>query len=202
MTMGMKPNAIKPLAQLAWAMMKTGILGYGGGPSVIPLIRHEAVRRCRWMSDEEFAEILALANILPGPIATKMAAYLGYRIRGWIGASVAVLAHILPTAIAVIVLLTTFSRLSGLREVQGMIAAVVPVIAVMLGMMAYEFGEKAVRGLGGLIGTLGFAIAFLLLVVLSVHPAPVTLLFLVYGAVHLRLMERLKARRRRNMNRE
>lgn len=71
----------KPYLDLSWAMLKTGILGYGGGPSVIPLIRHEAVTRYKWMSDEEFGEILAFANALPGPIATKIAAYLGYRLK-------------------------------------------------------------------------------------------------------------------------
>ncbi|KAF9113979.1 hypothetical protein BGX30_006751 [Mortierella sp. GBA39] len=67
-------------------MFRTGILGYGGGPSTVPLIRHEAVSRYRWMADEEFGEVLAIANTLPGPIATKLAAYLGYRLKGTLGA--------------------------------------------------------------------------------------------------------------------
>lgn len=90
---------------LVIGMVRTGILGYGGGPSVIPLIRYEAVTRYKWVSDEEFGEILAIANALPGPIATKMAAYLGYKTKGVLGAIVSVLAHILPTSIAIIALL-------------------------------------------------------------------------------------------------
>ena len=50
---------------LVIGMVRTGILGYGGGPSVIPLIRYEAVTRYKWVSDEEFGEILAIANALP-----------------------------------------------------------------------------------------------------------------------------------------
>ncbi len=68
--------------QIAVAMCRTGILGYGGGPSVIPLIRHDAVTRYGWLTDDEFGETLAIANALPGPIATKMAAYLGYKLKG------------------------------------------------------------------------------------------------------------------------
>jgi chromate transporter len=181
--------------QLAWAMVKTGILGYGGGPSVIPLIRYEAVTRYRWLEDDEFGEILAIANALPGPIATKMAAYLGYRQKGILGSIVAVLTHILPSAIAMICLLSFVEYLSNSEVVQGMIAAVMPVISVMLGVMAYEFAKRAYKGLGKIIAVVFCGIAFVLLQLISVHPAIVIVLFLAYGAIHFRIVDRLKARR-------
>src|SRR5688572_10358760 len=117
----MKEKQDRHYFQLAWAMGKTGILGYGGGPSVIPLIRYEAVTRYRWMDDDEFGEILAIANALPGPIATKMAAYLGYRKKGVLGSIVAVITHILPSAIAMICLLSFVEYLSNSPVIQGMI---------------------------------------------------------------------------------
>ncbi len=181
--------------ELSWAMIRTGILGYGGGPSVMPLFRYEAVTRYRWISDDEFGEILALGNALPGPIATKMAAYLGYRSKGVSGAMIAILAHILPSAIAMIVLLSAVAFLSESKMIQGMIAAVVPVIAVMLGVMAYEFGEKAVKGLGVALGIALFVVVFVLLQVVHVHAAIVIALFLIYGAFHFRLVNWLKKRR-------
>lgn len=180
---------------ICWAMAKTGVLGYGGGPSVIPLIRYEAVTRYRWVEDEEFAEILAIANALPGPIATKMAAYLGYRVKGSAGACVSVLAHIFPSAVAMILLMSIVQWLSTSKIVQGMIAAVVPVIAVMIGVMAYEFGERAVKGLGKVLGIALFAIAFILLQLLGVHAAIVIVLFLAYGTVHFKVIDRIKERK-------
>lgn len=180
---------------IGWAMAKTGVIGYGGGPSVIPLIRYEAVTRYRWVEDGEFAEILAIANALPGPIATKMAAYLGYRTKGALGACVAVLAHILPSAAAMIALMSVVQWLSSSAVVQGMIAAVVPVIAVMIGVMAYEFGERAVKGLGKALGFALFAVAFVLLQLLGVHAAVVIVAFLAYGAVHYKAIDRIKERR-------
>lgn len=184
-----------PYLQLSWAMMKTGVLGYGGGPSVIPLIRYEAVTQYKWLEDEEFGEILALANALPGPIATKMAAYLGYRKKGVLGAVVSVLAHIVPSGIAMVALLSAVQWLSGSAVVQGMIGAVIPVIAVMLGVMAYEFGEKAVKGLGLYVGIGFFALAFGLLQLVQLHPAIVIILFLAYGAFHMRMKDAWKKRR-------
>ncbi|WP_322907641.1 chromate transporter [Paenibacillus campi] len=182
-------------SELSWAMIRTGVLGYGGGPSVMPLFRYEAVTRYRWISDDEFGEILALGNALPGPIATKMAAYLGYRSKGVPGAIVAILAHILPSSIAMIVLLSAVAFLSESKMIQGMIAAVVPVIAVMLGVMAYEFGDKAVKGLGLPLGIVLFVIVLLLLQVVHVHAAIVIALFLLYGAFHFRLVNWLQKRR-------
>jgi chromate transporter len=174
--------------QIAVAMCKTGILGYGGGPSVIPLIRHDAVTRYAWLSDDEFGETLAIANALPGPIATKMAAYLGYKLKGVRGALVSVLAHILPSCIAMIALLSAVNYLSGSKVVAGMIAAVSPVIAVMLGMMAYEFAQKAFKGLGKLIGAAFLVLALVLLEVLHLHPALVIVIYLAYGTVHYRIL--------------
>src|SRR5690606_39908313 len=81
------------------AFFRVGILGYGGGPASIPLIHKEVVSTYKWMKDEEFGDMLALANTLPGPIATKLAGYIGYRVSGILGLLNAVLATILPTIV-------------------------------------------------------------------------------------------------------
>ncbi|MED4921458.1 MAG: chromate transporter [Heyndrickxia faecalis] len=175
-------------AQLAMAMLRTGILGYGGGPSVMPLFRYEAVTRYKWLDDDEFGETLAIANALPGPFATKMAAYLGYKLKKTTGAVFAILFHILPSSIAMIALLSLVSVLSHSKIVAGMIAGVMPVVAVMLGQMAYDFGEKTVKGLGKVFGIAMFVISFLLLQTIHLHPAIVILIFLAYGSIHFRLV--------------
>lgn len=182
--------------EIGAAMLRTGILGYGGGPSIVPLIRYEAVTRYRWMSDEEFGEVLAIANTLPGPIATKLAAYLGYREKGALGAAVGLVSHIAPTCAAMVLLYAFITFFSTSPVIQGMIAAAVPVVAVMLGVMAYEFGEKAVKGLGIALGVILFAAAFALLQIVEVHPAIVIAAFLLYGAFHHKVTARWKAGRR------
>jgi chromate transporter len=176
--------------QIGLAMFRTGILGYGGGPSIVPLIRYEAVTRFQWMKDEEFMEVLAIANTLPGPIATKLAGYLGYRLKGAGGAAIGVLAHIVPTCVAMVGLYSFIHFFSTSHVIKGMIAAVVPIVAVMLGVMAYEFGEKAIKGLGWAAGLTFFIISFLLLQTFSVHPAIVIFMFLLYGAFHHKLKDK------------
>jgi len=183
--------------QIGAAMARTGILGFGGGPSIVPLIRYEAVTRYRWLTDEEFGEVLAIANALPGPIATKLAAYLGYRQKGSLGALVGVLSHIAPTSVAMVALYAFITFFSTSPVIRGMIAAVVPVVAVMLGVMAYEFGEKAVKGLGLYLGVALFALTFALLQFVDLHPAIVIAVFLGYGAFHHKVTARWSARRLR-----
>lgn len=186
----------KAYKEIVLSMLRTGVLGYGGGPSVIPLIRYEVVSRYHWIEDDEFGEVLAIANALPGPIATKMAAYLGYHKRGTLGAVVAVLSHILPSALAMVALFSVLYTLGHSKIVAGMISAVRPVIAVMLGQMAYEFGDRARKGLGAWLA-IGFGVlAFVLLAVVNVHPAIVIAAFLLYGAFHFRFQHRWKERQK------
>lgn len=178
--------------QLVTAMLRTGILGFGGGPSVIPLIQYEAVKRYKWIDEEEFSNMLALANALPGPIATKMGGYLGYRLKGWRGAVIGIIAHILPSSIAMIALMSLVHYLSQSAIVYGMIQGVTPVIAVMLGMMGYEFAQRAFKGLGIYAAIITIGLSFLLLQVAQIHPAIVIVIFLAYGSVHFKLFDRIR----------
>lgn len=139
---------MKPYIELAIGFARTGVTGYGGGPSTIPLIEYEAVKKYKWMSEEEFGEILALANTMPGPIATKMAAYIGFKVKGGFGAAVAILTHILPSIIAMLGLLGVLYSFRQSPIVSGMVQGVTPVIGFMLAEMAYRFFQKGSKGLG------------------------------------------------------
>ena len=86
------------------AFFRSGMLGFGGGPSVIPLVYKEVVDRFKWMDDQQFSDVLALGNTLPGPINTKMAGYIGYRVGGFMGMVTALIASIVPTVILMLVL--------------------------------------------------------------------------------------------------
>src|SRR5690348_509709 len=107
--------------ELFIAMLRCGVLGYGGGPATVPLFRYEAVVRYEWVEDNEFGEVLAIANALPGPIATKLAAYLGFRQKAVLGAIVAVLAHITPSCIAMVAFFSIISHFKSSPIISGMI---------------------------------------------------------------------------------
>ncbi|KYG27019.1 chromate transporter [Alkalihalobacillus trypoxylicola] len=130
------------------AFFRSGMLGYGGGPSTIPLVHKEVVTHYRWLTDEEFGDILALGNSLPGPINTKMSGYIGYKVGGWVGLINATLATIMPTVILIIALIGVLSQFRDSRVVAGMTEAVAPVVGVMLATLTYGFLKQANKGLG------------------------------------------------------
>jgi chromate transporter len=163
-------NQLKAYIELAIGFARTGVTGYGGGPSTIPLIEFEAVKKYKWMNEEEFVEILALANTLPGPIATKMAAYIGYKVRGSLGAIVAILTHILPSIIAMIGLLGVLYSYRESPIVSGMVQGVTPVIGFMLLEMAYRFFQNGRKGLGLSKMVILSAVSLLFIQFLDIHP--------------------------------
>ncbi|QGH33001.1 chromate transporter [Gracilibacillus salitolerans] len=162
-----------------WSFFKVGVLGYGGGPSSIPLVHKEVVDHYKWMDDDEFSDILAIGNTLPGPIATKMAGYIGYRLAGWLGAINAVLSTIVPSIIAMIILLVSLSTFSELPWVIGMTHAIVPVVGVMLAILTWDFVKKGTKDLGWKFNWALIVGSTVLLQLLNIHPAIIILVLLI-----------------------
>ncbi|ART62899.1 chromate transporter [Kushneria marisflavi] len=177
---------------LFMAFLRIGLLGFGGGPSMIPLVHAEAVTRYQWMSDDEFSDVLAIGNTLPGPIATKMAGTIGYRVGGVMGCINAVIAVIVPCIVAMMVLLGLFTRYRDQRWIQGMSEGVIPVVMVMMAQLTWDFFQKSRSVLGWLATLIMGAVAGGLIYGLDVHPG------LVIGAVLIAaLLRPEKGRRRR-----
>lgn len=162
-----------------------GILGYGGGPASIPLVENEVVDRYGWMSTQEFSEVLALGNALPGPIATKMAGYIGYVEGGWLGAVVGVFATIAPSLLLMIILLKVLMKYKDSEKVKRMTITVRPAIAVLLGVMAFQFFQSSYESSGVLQTIILLAASYLTLVRFNVHPAIVIAGALAYGGIFL-----------------
>nr|WP_234031419.1 chromate transporter [Lentibacillus cibarius] len=156
--------------RLMIAFFRVGMLGYGGGPGSIPLIHKEVVDKYEWMDEEEFGDLLALANTLPGPLATKLAGYIGYYVSGVIGMINAVLASIIPTILLMIVLLASLSSVRDVAWVEGMTAAVIPVVAMMLAVLTWQFFNRARQGMGWIQTVVMSALIFIAYQFLGVHP--------------------------------
>lgn len=167
------------------AFLIPGIVGYGGGPASIPLVEKEVVDRYGWMSVTDFSEMLAMSNALPGPIATKMAGYIGYEQGGILGAAIGVFATVAPSLILMILLLSILLKYKDSPKVKKMTELIRPTIAILLGVMAFDFFHTSYdqSGIGQMI-FLGLVSLFLM-EKLKVHPAFVILGALVYGALFL-----------------
>lgn len=132
------------LVDIFWAFLKPGIFGFGGGQATIPLIQEEVVEKSAWLTEEQFADYLAMGNTLPGPIATKMSVIIGYDLAGIPGAIVALLGMILPSTLAIILLFNVFLEYKDTAFVKGMSAAAKPVVVVLIGGVAYSMARSSV----------------------------------------------------------
>lgn len=168
-----------------WAFFLPGIIGYGGGPASIPLIENQVVETYGWMTTAEFSDTLAIGNALPGPIATKMAAYIGYEQGGVLGAFVALLATVGPSLLLMILLLNLLYRNRNSPRVKRLSSFVVPAIAVLMAMLALDFFSESVNVIDWIPTILIAVVSFLALEKFKVHPALVIVAGLVVGGLFL-----------------
>lgn len=171
--------------QIFLAFFIPGVLGYGGGPSSIPLVEQEVVQNYEWMSSQEFAEVLALGNALPGPIATKMAGYIGFEAGGILGSVIAVTATVLPSLLLMVFLAGVLYKMKGTKKFETLTTLIRPVIAVLLGVIAFDFFGSAYVESGMVHTLILMVVSFVMLKKFKIHPALVIIFGLVYGAILL-----------------
>ncbi|MBG9452210.1 MAG: chromate transporter [Bacillota bacterium] len=187
-------------ADIFMAFFRVGILGYGGGPSSIPLVHKEVVDKYKWMDTDEFGDVLALGNALPGPIATKMAGYIGYRVGGILGMVTALAATMVPTIVLMIILLTALNTFKDQPWVAGMTKAVVPVVAVMLATLTWDFVKKSSKSSLGWGWTLLFvAVSLILLEFVNIHPAIIIFVLLTAALLKKDKADKNEAKKERNL---
>ena len=171
--------------ELLWVFFYANFLGFGGGPAFIPLIEHEAVTTFAWFSETEFAEIVAMGNALPGPIAPQLAAYVGYAKAGIGGASVALFATIAPSLTMMFALMRLLTRHKDAPQIKKLTQYIRPTIAVLLVDIALRNFISAWVTDGWVHVLVLSAGSWLGLVKFKLHPALVVVGALGYGALVL-----------------
>lgn len=159
------------------------VLGYGGGPASIPLMYREIVTNHAWATPEEFSNILALGNALPGPIATKIAAFVGFDAGSWIGIFVALFATIAPSAVALVYMLRLLRKHRQSPIVKGITLLVQPVIAIMMLLLTWQMAGSSIASIGIIQSLLIAAVAFWAMQIRKIHPALVIVCAFAYGAI-------------------
>jgi len=169
--------------EIFWVFFITNILGYGGGPATIPLVQHEVSNVYGWMSEFEFTYMLAAANALPGPIATKMAGSIGFGQAGLIGATVALIATVIPSLILKIILMNFLLKHKESPRVKRISLYIKPTIAVLLGMIMFQNFTVSFDTMG-IVHLVILAVgAWFFLDKRKAHPSLVILGALVYGGL-------------------
>ena len=131
--------------QLFLSYLKIGLFGFGGGYAMLSLIQNEIVVQHQWMTNTEFADIVAVSQMTPGPIAINSATYVGYTIGsqagagvwgGLLGSVIATLGVCLPSLTVMLLLTRFFFRLKGNRYLAGAMTGMKPVVIGMIAAAA------------------------------------------------------------------
>src|SRR5436190_16847884 len=127
-------RSIYSLIDLVYYFLKLGATGFGGPVALVGYMHRDLVEKRKWISEEDYKEGLALAQLAPGPLAAQLAIYIGYIHFRILGATVAGIAFVLPSFFMVIGLGYAYVKAGGLPWMQavfyGIGAAVIGIIAV------------------------------------------------------------------------
>jgi chromate transporter len=136
---------MSPLWQVAGLFLRLGLTSFGGPAAHVVLIERECVERRRWITREQFIDLLGVANLIPGPTSTELAMHVGRQHAGWPGLVVAGVAFITPAALLVGALAAVYVRLGDLPATQALLAAVQPVVVVIVLQGVVPLARSAIR---------------------------------------------------------
>ena len=120
-------RALGPAGSLSWVALKVGLLSYGGGFVIVPLMRGDAVDRHHWMTDTAFLDAVALGQITPGPVVHTVAV-IGYAAGGLAGGLLAAAIAFAPSFVMVLAGAGRFDALRGSLRVQAFLTGAGPVV--------------------------------------------------------------------------
>jgi chromate transporter len=163
-----------------------GFVSFGGGYAMIPLIQEEVVTRHQWMSAQAFSDVIAVAGMSPGPIATNSAIFIGYEQMGISGAIISALGMILPSLMIILAVGAIFYKIQKSMMVKS---AFYGLRSIITGLIVYAGILFAVNN--GLVSSISwhtvsllviFALSLLALVRYRIHPVYVILISGLVGA--------------------
>ena len=118
--------------QLFWSFLQIGALSFGGGYAAMPLIQEQIVTQHSWLSVSEFADLITIAEMTPGPIAVNSATFVGIRVAGLPGALVATVGCILPSCILVTLIARLYLKYRDLHALQSVLSSLRPAVVAMI----------------------------------------------------------------------
>ncbi|MDN4575140.1 chromate transporter [Pandoraea cepalis] len=132
------------LGQMVLYMLRLGTFGFGGPVALVGYMHRDLVERRGWITDADYREGLALAQMMPGPLAAQLGIYLGYVHYRVVGATLAGIAFVLPSFAMVVLLGWAYAHFGGLAWMQAVFYGVGAAVVGIIAMSAYKLTTKTV----------------------------------------------------------
>lgn len=166
------------LLELFLVFFKLGAFTIGGGIAMIPLLQNAMINDKKWFTKDEFVDVVAVCQSLPGIIAINMATFVGYRRKGVIGSLVATIGVTLPSFVLILIIAKSIATLEDNAILLGAMAAL---RAAALGMVLAAIIQLAPTAIKNKWALIAAVLSFVLIAVLNINTAYVILLFIILG---------------------
>lgn len=153
--------------KVALSFLKIGAFSFGGGYAVLSFIQREVVEANGWITPEQFVDIVAIAEMTPGPIAVNSATFVGYNMFGVWGGIMCTLCTIAIPVILSLIVSFYFSKFKGNRQLQNALKGIRPAVIGLIAASCLSIAEISITSVYSL---LFFGIALLLVWKLKVNP--------------------------------
>src|SRR5574340_404691 len=142
----MRETKAQALREVFLLFLKLGFTAFGGPAAHIGIMHNEVVVRRKWLTDEEFLDLLGATNLIPGPNSTEMAIHIGFVRAGWPGLILGGLAFILPAMGMVLGLAWAYVRYGPTPQAGWLLYGIKPVVIAIILQALWNLGRKAVKG--------------------------------------------------------
>lgn len=160
--------------------LKLGAVGFGGPVALVSHMQNDLVIEKNWITQDEYTEGLALAQLAPGPLAAQLAIYLGWVRGGTLGATIVGAAFILPSFLIVLILSEMYLRFNGLPAMQALFYGIGAAVIAVISQSAWKLSKKTLTK-----DRLLWGIAFLTTVTTAVTESEIVWVFLLAGVLYM-----------------
>lgn len=141
----MRSPATAAVKEVSLYFLRLGFTAFGGPAAHIAMMEDDLVRRRRWLTREEFLDLVGATNLIPGPNSTEMAIHIGYRRAGWPGLLAAGAGFILPAAAITLAFAWAYRRYGALPPAQDALYGIKPVIIAVVAQALWGLTRAAVK---------------------------------------------------------
>ncbi len=126
---------------------RIGFFTIGGGYAMIPLIEADVVDKNKWVSREEFLDLMAIAQSCPGIFAVNMSIFIGYKLRGVSGSAVCALGTVMPSFLIILGIALFFSKFQDNATVQSIFRGIRPAVVALIAAPTFKMAKSARIGM-------------------------------------------------------
>lgn len=123
-------------------MLKIGCFAFGGGYAIIALLENEFISKRKWIDHDEFMDVVAIAESTPGPIAINVATYIGYKLKGGLGAVIATVGMCLPSFVIMYIVSLFYERFMQLTLVAASFKGIQICVVYLIASAGFKMLKK------------------------------------------------------------